>query len=146
SRGAVLGAITLGISALLPSFSASWPTGVLLVLATGLWMVTGLGMSGVAPTFFAASAHVRGVSTTWALSRMQLVSQFIMIGAKVVMGAIAEGINLQAAFGLPVVLLMISAFIALRTTRGAETQELDLVSPTTGAITLPILSETPNDD
>jgi len=146
SRGAVLGAITLGISALLPSFSASWPTGVLLVLATGLWMVTGLGMSGVAPTFFAASAHVRGVSTTWALSRMQLVSQFIMIGAKVVMGAIAEGINLQAAFGLPVVLLMISAFIALRTTRGAETEELDLVSPTTGAITLPILSETPNDD
>ena len=100
----------------------------------------------MAPTFFAASAHVRGVSTTWALSRMQLVSQFIMIGAKVVMGAIAEGINLQAAFGLPVVLLMISAFIALRTTRGAETEELDLVSPTTGAITLPILSETPNDD
>jgi MFS family permease len=146
SRGALLAAITLGISALLPSFEASWPDALSLLVAVVLWLVTGFGMSGIAPTFFAASAHIKGVSTTWALSRMQLVTQFIMIGAKVMMGAVAEGINLQAAFALPMILLIAGGIIAALTTRLAQADELGPVEPTTGAITLPIMTETGHDD
>ena len=74
------------------------------------------------------------------------MTQFIMIGAKVMMGAVAEGINLQAAFALPMILLIAGGIIAALTTRLAQAEELGPVEPTTGAITLPIMTETARDD
>lgn len=141
SRGSLFAAIALTASVLFPGTLAE--INPLLGLAsTGiLWLLVGLGLSSVGPTYFAAAAHIPQVSTAWALSRMQLVTQFALIGAKALMGALAEGFDLSVAFVFPVILLLIGSIIVSKAATRAQTEDYETASPTTGAITLPILRE-----
>ena len=140
-RGSLLaaGALILSVVFSGPVASASVLLGIMLTAV--LWLIIGLGLAGVAPTYFAAAAHIPGVSTAWALSRMQLINQLAIIGAKALMGALAGGFSLSVAYGFPVVLLVIGAFVAWRTTDKAEASDYEEISPVTGTITLPIIRE-----
>jgi len=57
------------------------------------------------------------------------------------MGALAGGFSLSVAYGFPVVLLIIGAFVAWKTTDKAEASDYEEISPVTGTITLPIIRE-----
>lgn len=144
SRGSAVAAIALTLSLIVapPTAQANALGG--LIVASVLWLVVGLGLSGVAPTFFSAAAHIPNVSTAWALGRMQLINQLASIGAKALMGALAQGVSLTIAFGFPVILLLIGSFVAARAAQGAQTEDLDEVSTATGTLTLPVI--TPRED
>jgi hypothetical protein len=138
-RGSLIAAGALSVSVAFSGQVASWSPMAGLVLTAVLWLIIGLGLSGVAPTYFAAAAHLPGVSTAWALSRMQLINQLAIIGAKALMGALAGGLSLSLAFVFPVILLIIGSLVAWKTTEKAEASDYDEISPVTGTITLPII-------
>ncbi len=141
SRGSLLAGIALLASVLLSGPMSGVSALYGLMLTAVLWLIVGLGVSGVAPTYFAAAAHIPQVSTAWALSRMQLINQLTLIGAKALMGAIAEGINLSAAFAFPAVLLLLGFFVAAKTTTRAESDDYEEMSPVTATITLPVIRD-----
>lgn len=141
SRGSFLAGIALLSSVFLSGLLSGLSVLVGLVVTSLLWLVVGLGVSSVAPTYFAAAAHIPQVSTAWALSRMQLMNQLTLIGAKALMGGIAEGVNLSAAFAFPAVLLLIGSFIAAKATTRAESDDYGEMSPVTATITLPVIRE-----
>jgi len=144
SRGSLIAAGSLLSATLLAGPLAGINNWLGLGVTAGLWLVMGLGLSGVGPTYFAAAAHIPQVSTAWALSRMQLMNQFAVIGAKALMGAIAEGFDVSSAYLFPVLLLVLGAVIARKTTSLATPEDYEAVSPTTGTITLPIIRDDPN--
>ena len=141
SRGSLFAAIALTGSVLFSGTLAEIDPGLGLAVTGVLWLLVGLGLSSVAPTYFAAAAHVPQVSTAWALSRMQLINQLALIGAKALMGALAEGFSLSAAFVFPVVLLIIGSVIMAKATRRAESADYEAISTTTGTITLPVIRD-----
>jgi len=139
SRGSLIAGIALMASVFVSGPLAGWNGTVGLAITMMLWLVVGLGVSGVAPTYFAAAAHIPQISAAWALSRMMLINQLTLIGAKALMGAIAEGVNLSVAFAFPAVLLLIGSVIAAKTTTKAESDDYEEMSPVTGTITLPVI-------
>lgn len=143
SRGSLLAALALTVSVLFSGPLAEQNPALGLAATVLLWLVVGFGLSSVGPTYFAAAAHVPQVSTAWALGRMQLVNQVALIGAKALMGALAEGFDPSIAFLFPVALLLIGSFIVSKTTVSAQSEDYESVSPTTGTITLPIIREDP---
>ena len=142
SRGSLIAGIALMASVFVSGPLAGWNGTVGLAITMMLWLVVGLGVSGVAPTYFAAAAHIPQISAAWALSRMMLINQLTLIGAKALMGAIAEGVNLSVAFAFPAVLLLIGSVIAAKTTTKAESDDYEEMSPVTGTITLPVIKST----
>lgn len=141
SRGSLIAALALTVSVVLAgpltAISPWWG----LSMTSVMWLVVGLGLASVAPTYFAAAAHIPQVSTAWALTRMQLMNQVALIGGKALMGALAEGFNPSIAFLFPVVLLLVGSVIAAKTTVSAQVEDYGAVSPTTGTITLPIIRD-----
>ena len=79
-----------------------------------LWLAVGLGLSCLAPAYFAAAAHVPYVAMAWALSFMQLITQILLVWSKVLMGFLAEGFGVDRAFLFPVAILAIGSFIAFK--------------------------------
>jgi MFS family permease len=142
SRGSLIAGIALMASVFISGPISQWSVAVGIAVTMLLWLIVGLGVSGVAPTYFAAAAHIPQISAAWALSRMMLINQLTLIGAKALMGAIAEGVNLSAAFAFPAVLLLIGSVIAAKTTTRAQSDDYGEMSPVTGTITLPVIKLT----
>ena len=98
----------------------------LLVLCV-LWGVAGLGVGPQVPSVFTAGGNVMGLTTAQALSRMSMINMFLMLGAKFVMGALAQQ-NLQAAFLFPATTLMIAGIIAGFVVKRAKRNEKEMLS------------------
>jgi len=109
--------------------------------------VVGSGLGGVAPTFFAEAPSVPNSSTAWALSRMQLVAQFSMLGLKSVMGLIAEQTSVTTAFMFPAAVLFVAAAFAwFAMENSGQASPIDSFAPTTGSIILPTLGLEPDSE
>ena len=92
--------------------SASSSSFVALAVSSVFWAIAGLGCAAMVPSFFSAAGHVPGMPTAQVMARMQLVNSITVLGAKILMGALAQGISLSVAFGFPVLVLLASGFLA----------------------------------
>jgi hypothetical protein len=136
SWGGYFAAAVLAISVVFaPTLSAANPLlGLSFVML--FWLLLGLGMAAIAPAYSSAAAHVEGISTARVLIRMTLASALVQIGAKTLMGALAQGFSLSAAMFFPITLLVLSAAIAGRVAKLAKRKELDNAYPMTGSIAI----------
>lgn len=132
--GASTGALAMGLgvagSAMLGSTSA---TVAVFWLAT-FWLVGGLGLAPLGPTMISTGSRVPGVTTMQAIGVLSFVAQSVSILAKVLMGAVAEGVNVSAAFAIPVALLAVGALIAHKTSEKTRPTELARANPPTGPL------------
>jgi predicted MFS family arabinose efflux permease len=136
SRGAFLAAIALALAALVSGPVQSLSSNAALILAMVLWGIAGLGLSGGSPIFTAAAGHIPGVATSWAISRMTLMSSSATILAKILMGALVQGVGLSFAFFFPVTLAIMSGLIAAVFATRAKQAELESAAPPTGPISI----------
>jgi len=83
-----------------------------LAVTVAFWTIAGLGIGPMVPSFMSAGGHLKGLTTAQTLARMSLVSSLVIMAAKVVMGAIAQNVNLVAAFVFPSVALLAAALLA----------------------------------
>ena len=74
--------------------------------------LAGLGIASMVPSFYSAAGDIRGLTTAQALSRMSLANALMMMLAKVIMGALAEGPGLEAAFVFPIASFLAAGIIA----------------------------------
>lgn len=141
SWGGYFAAAVLTISVVFaPTLSAANPIlGLSFVML--FWLLLGLGMAAIAPAFSSAAGHVEGMNTARVLTRMTLASALVQIGAKTLMGALAEGLSLTAAMFFPIALLVLSAAIAGRVAKLAKRKDLDNAYPMTGSIAIVTVSD-----
>jgi MFS family permease len=116
SRVASKAAIMASMAMALAVFVGPIVAGVNPLLAVGVtaifWVLAGLGTGPQVPSFFSASGSVPGMSTAQAMSRMSLFNSIIILGAKVLMGALAQGISVQVAFIFPISTYLVASVIA----------------------------------
>jgi hypothetical protein len=121
---------------LAPPLVSTSPFLALAVLSL-FWGITGFGLAPMVPSFFGAAGHVSGLTTAQALSRMSLVNAIAVIGAKIFMGALAEGIGLVLAFIFPVAMMFIAGILAGKVAKSAKRKEaMDNAFPLTGPISV----------
>jgi MFS family permease len=108
-----------------------------LVVLSIFWGLGGFGLAPLVPSFFGAAGHVSGLTTSQALARMSLVNSVAVIGAKVVMGGLAESVGLQIAFVMPIVLMFIAGVLSGRLSKQAKRKEtVENAFPITGSLTV----------
>ena len=107
-----------------------------LIFTTITWFIAGLCIGPMSPTFTAASGQVKGLSTAQGMARASLITSILMMGAKVVMGAVAQGVNLAVAFLLPTLLFFVAAVISGLLAKDVRQAKLVVEDafPITGAI------------
>lgn len=135
--GGIYGSImmTLGL-VLAPPLVEQNPFIALIVLSL-FWALGGLGLASLVPSFFGAAGHVPGLTTSQALARMSLINALAVIGAKIFMGILAEGVGLQIAFVLPIVLMFIAGLLSGRLAKRAKRKEaVENAFPITGSLTV----------
>ena len=109
-----------------------------IIWLAALWLFAGLGLAPLGPTMISTSSTVPGLTTAQAVGTLVFVTQSVSIGAKIAMGAVAEGYGVSWAFVLPVALIFFGAAIAHRTSEKTQARDLELVNPPTGP--LPVFS------
>jgi predicted MFS family arabinose efflux permease len=135
--GGIYGSIMMGLGLVLaPPLVTENPILALIVLSV-FWALGGLGLAPIVPSFFGAAGHVSGLTTSQALARMSLLNALAVIGAKVVMGGLAESVGLQIAFVLPIVLMFIAGILSGRLAKQAKRKEaVEYAFPITGSLTV----------
>jgi predicted MFS family arabinose efflux permease len=135
--GGIFGSVSMLLGVLIaPPLIPTSPVLALLVLSF-FWAITGFGMAPMVPSFFGAAGHVSGLTTAQALSRMSMVNAVAVIGAKILMGALAQGIGLVLAFILPAAMMFIAGVLAGKVAKSAKRKEaMDNAFPLTGPITV----------
>ena len=135
--GGIFGAVSMLVGVLVaPPLVSTSPILALVVLSL-FWAITGFGLAPMVASFFGAAGHVSGLTTAQALSRMSLVNAVAVIGAKIFMGALAQGIGLVLAFILPVALMFIAGILAGRVAKSSKRKEaMNNAFPLTGPITV----------
>lgn len=141
SRGAFTAAAAFAVTALAAAPLAQINQYLGLVVSGVLWLIAGLGLSSLAPVFSSAAGHIPGVSTAWALSSISLFSSTVTVLAKILMGALAQGVGLSLAFFFPITLALGAGFIAAIFAKKARRSELADAAPPTGPISVIILEE-----
>jgi predicted MFS family arabinose efflux permease len=135
--GGISGAVSMLLGVLLaPPIVSTSPILALIVLSL-FWAITGFGLAPMVPSFFGAAGHVSGLTTSQALSRMSLVNAIAVIGAKIFMGALAQGIGLVLAFIFPVAMMFIAGILAGKVAKSSKRKEaMDNAFPLTGPISV----------
>jgi len=121
--GGLFGSVAMGAGALLGPVLAAQDPILGLTATSALWFLAGLGIGPMSPSFMTAAGNVKGLTTAQALSRMSLISSVLFMGGKFVMGAIAQDVNLVAAFMLPTALLCIAGLISGAMAKRAEAEK-----------------------
>lgn len=134
---ALVGFVGLGTGAFLGGYIAQTNTALALVVTSIAWAFAGLGLAPLVPSFFGAAGSVPGLTTPQALSRMALINTVNFMLAKIFMGALAENINLVAAYVFPTALLLVSSLMSGVVVRRARREDtLVNAFPATGALTV----------
>ena len=139
ARGAIITAIALAATVIAGPAIAEVSSSAAIVFLAALWAVAGFGIAPLGPTFMASAAQVPGVSNAHAISLVSFVPQVLSIGAKVLMGAIAQGVSVAVAFAFPIALLLVGAWIISKQEPLGPSDDIDSYQPTTGPI--PIISQ-----
>jgi hypothetical protein len=136
--GGFFGAIGLALGVFVGPWVGSQDHTLGLLLTSGFWLVAGLGVGPMAPTFFAGAGTVKGLTTAQALARMSLTNSVLIMGAKVLIGALAQNVNLIAAFVFPIVMMFTAAFIASYLSKRVDKSAsvVDDAFPLTGPISI----------
>lgn len=133
--GGIFGALAFGLGVILGPIIAEQDKYLALAVTAALWAIFGLGLAPMVPSFFSAAGYVKGLSTAQTLARMSLVNSLVIIGAKILMGALAEGVGLVVAFIVPIILLVIAGSIAGVVAKKAKRSEsVANAFPATGSI------------
>jgi predicted MFS family arabinose efflux permease len=133
--GGIFGSITLGAGVILGPLLAEVDPILGLTVLTVLWGITGLGMASMVPSFISGAGYVKGISTAQALAVMNMANTAIVIVAKIIMGALAQGVELQAAFIFPTVMMFCAGFIAHQVAKRAKRADaIANAFPMTGSI------------
>lgn len=133
--GGIFGALAFGLGVILGPLIAEQDKYLALAVTAALWAIFGLGLAPMVPSFFSAAGYVKGLSTAQTLARMSLVNSLVIIGAKIMMGALAEGVGLVVAFIVPIILLVIAGSIAGVVAKKAKRSEsIANAFPATGSI------------
>lgn len=112
SKAAIIASVAMALAVFIGPIVAGVDP-MLAVLTTGIfWVIAGLGTGPQVPSYFSASGSVPGMSTAQAMSRMSLFNSIIILGAKVVMGALAQGISVQVAFIFPITAYIVASVIS----------------------------------
>lgn len=135
--GGIFGSVAMLLGVVLaPPLVSSTPILSLAVLSF-FWGIAGFGLAPMVPSFFGAAGHVSGLTTAQALSRMSLVNAIAVIVAKILMGALAQGIGLVLAFIFPIAMMFIAGVLAGRVAKTAKRKEaMDNAFPLTGPISV----------
>ncbi len=112
--GGLFGSVAMGLGVLLGPLASQVDPIFGLVVTSFFWMIAGFGIGPMVPTFFGTAGGVKGLTTPQALARMSLTNAILVMGAKTVMGALAQDVNLVAAFIFPTILLFVAGLIAGR--------------------------------
>jgi MFS family permease len=106
-----------------------------LFVTVSFWVVAGLGISPMVPSFMSAGGHVKGMSTAAALSRMSLSNSVIIIAAKYFMGALAQGFGLGLALIFPIICFFVAGLVAGEVVKRAKRKDaVANAFPPSGAI------------
>jgi len=139
SRGAVVSAIALSATVIIGPQIAQVSSAAAMTFLAILWAGAGYGLAPLGPTLMASAAQVPGVSSAHAISLVSFVPQVLSIGAKILMGAIAQGVSVAVAFAFPIALLIMGAWIVSRQEPTEPMEDIDSYQPPTGPI--PIISQ-----
>lgn len=134
--GGMFGAVAMLLGAVLGPLLAAQDRILGLVVTSVFWLIAGLGIAPMVPSFFSAAGHVPGMPTAQVLSRMSLVNTLVVMVAKIFMGALAEGYGLVFAYILPVFTFFVAGLLAATLVRQARRADaLQNAFPPTGPIT-----------
>jgi MFS family permease len=135
--GGIYGSIMMAVGLVVAPAIVEHDPILALVVLSFFWALGGFGLAPLGPSFFGAAGHVSGLTTSQALARMSLLNSLAVIGAKVVMGGLAESVGLQIAFVLPIVLMFIAGILSGRLAKQAKRKEaVENAFPITGSLTV----------
>ena len=134
--GGIFGSVAMGLGVVLGPLATQADPILGLVVTSFFWMIAGFGIGPMVPTFFSTAGGVKGLTTPQALARMSFTNAVLVMGAKTLMGALAQGINLEVAFIFPTILLFVAGLIAGRVAKrpSAAPAVVDDAFPMTGPI------------
>jgi MFS family permease len=136
--GGIFGTVAMGIAVIFGPMISSTDKIAGMFFTAAFLFVAGLGIGPMSPSFTAASGQIKGLSTAQGLARASLVSSVLMMSAKVIMGAIAQNVNLTIAFMLPTAFFLLAALISGALARGDNRSKpvVDDAFPITGSIAI----------
>jgi hypothetical protein len=135
--GGIYGSVMMALGLFLAPPIVEYNQILALAVLSFFWALGGFGLAPLVPSFFGAAGHVTGLTTSQALARMSLVNAVAVIGAKVIMGGLAEGVGLQIAFVMPIVLMFVAGILSGRLARQAKRKEaVENAFPITGSLTV----------
>ena len=139
SRGAIVTAVALTATVVIGPQIAQVSSAAAITFLAVLWAGAGYGIAPLGPTLMASAGQVPGISSAHAISLVSFVPQLLSIGAKILMGAIAQGVSVAAAFAFPIALLFLGAWIVAKQEPGEPVDDIGSYQPPTGPI--PIISQ-----
>jgi predicted MFS family arabinose efflux permease len=135
--GGIYGSVMMALGLVLAPPIVEYNQILALAVLSFFWALGGFGLAPLVPSFFGAAGHVPGLTSSQALARMSLVNAVAVIGAKVIMGGLAEGVGLQIAFVMPIVLMFIAGVLSGRLAKQAKRKEaVENAFPITGSLTV----------
>jgi MFS family permease len=133
--GGLVGATAFGLGVFLGPLLAQQDKYLGLAVLAFLWAIFGFGLAPMVPSFFSAAGYVKGLSTAQTLARMSLANALVIIGAKIAMGAVAEGVSLSVAFIMPTIMLFVAGLLAgVVAKRSKRSEAVANAFPLTGPI------------
>jgi len=136
--GALVSGSAMAVGLLGAHLLGAYSADISIIWLAALWLFAGLGLAPLGPTMMSSSSTLPGITTTQAVGTLSFVTQSVSIGAKIAMGAVAEGYGVSWAFILPIILIFLGAAIAHRTSEKTRARDLEFVNPPTGP--LPVFS------
>jgi MFS family permease len=135
--GGIYGSVMMAVGLVVAPPIVEYNQILALAVLSFFWALGGFGLAPLVPSFFGAAGHVAGLTTSQALARMSLVNAVAVIGAKVIMGGLAEGVGLQIAFIMPIVLMFVAGVLSGRLAKQAKRKEaVENAFPITGSLTV----------
>jgi fucose permease len=133
--GGMVAAAAFGLGFIIGPIIAEQDKYLALAVTAGFWAIFGFGLAPMVPSFFSAAGYVKGLTTAQTLARMSLVNSLVIMGAKIAMGAMAEGIGIGVAFIFPMLMLVTAGLIAgVVAKRSKRSEAVANAFPLTGPI------------
>ena len=117
---ALFGATFMALGAFIGPALATQDRTAGIVVTAVLWGLAGLGAGPMVPTFFSSAGSIKGMPTSQTMARMALITSTTMLVAKIIMGAIAQGISVQIAYVFPIVGFFTAAILAAAVVNGSS--------------------------
>lgn len=129
------GAVAYGLSLVLGPMAAETDKFFGMMVLAGLWFFVGLGFAAAVPTVFGAAAFIKGFTTPQVVAMMSLINTFTFMFAKMLIGGVAQAVNLQVAFIFPVLVAFgASILVGIVGKKQPKASPLENAYPATGPI------------